>query len=53
MRHFKQIDPDTEIAIVAKFNRAALSSGLSIFDLFYDGSSFYKHISEDNYYEEI
>jgi len=53
MRTFKQIDPDTEIAIVAKFNRAALSTGLSIFELFYDGKSFYKHIPEDNYFEEI
>ena len=53
MRTFKQLDPDTEIGIVAKFNRAALSSGLSIFDLLYDGKSFYKHIVEDNYFEEI
>ena len=53
MRKYKNIDQETEIGIVAKFNKAALKSGFSVFDLFYDGKSFFRHIVEDNYFEEI
>ena len=53
LRDIRQIDPETEIGIVSKFNQAALQSGLSIFDLYYDGKSFYRHVLEDDYFEEI
>ena len=53
MRSFKQIDFETEIAVVSKFNQAALELGLSVFDLYYDGKSFYKHILEDDFFQEV
>lgn len=53
MIRFTQINKDIDAGLLSKFSKAAMSSGLSVFELFYDGISFFKYIPEDNFYQEI
>lgn len=53
IRQFNHLDLSTESILVSKFNEAARINLLSVFDLYYDGSAFYKLIKEDNYYQQL
>jgi hypothetical protein len=53
MWKYQEINHDTDISLVSKFNNVARLLGLSVLELFYDGSDFYKYVPEDNYYQQL